>query len=79
MKKRKVIKRKRRNPDTPTSKENMVSYLHSSVKDTSIMIGQNYDDLSKLTKEDLSELIGLADNLEKWILFKLGKTPIRLR
>lgn len=69
MRKRKINKRK--NPNIPTSKENMAAYLNASIVDISQITQRNFDKLEKLPKEDLQQLIQQADNLEQWILFKL--------
>lgn len=72
----KKLKRKRKNPNTPTNKENMAVYLNAAVVDISTILQRNFDKLEKLSKEDLQELIQMINNFEQWILFKLELVKI---
>lgn len=73
---KKKISRKRRNPNTPTNKENLASYFVTTVKDVFKFTSDNIDKLERLSTEDLQELIHQAVNFESWIYHKLGYTRI---
>lgn len=78
MAKRKPLKRKR-NPDTPTKKENLVSYILAGTRDI-FETGQNAEireGLLRAREEDLNHLLKLTDNLDKWIYWTAGKVRIQ--
>lgn len=67
--KRKITKRKRRNPHSPTSRENQASYLRTYLKDLSDLANKNFGRLEALSSEKLIDLISKVQDLENWMLY----------
>lgn len=73
--KRKIRKR---NPDTPTTKENLISYLVAYGQDISFALRKKeiQERLHQISDEDIKYLISLAQNFENWIYHKVGLVRI---
>ena len=69
---------KRRNPSTPTAKENLVTFITATGRDIFEILQDREirEGLMTAKQDDLNHLSKLSDNLVKWIYYTAGKVKL---